>query len=90
MTPPSAQGKYTQDEVDEIVANRLREQNGVLWERWVNARLAEFGELSERLERIEGQIERERLARRLFLQAWSVIMAVMIPIGTVILQHYVH
>lgn len=89
MAPPPSRGLYTQSEVDEIVANRLKEQSWYLWEHWVNARLAEFGELKERLERIEARQQREDAARRLFLRIWGAVMVVVIPVGTVVLQHYV-
>lgn len=85
---PPSRGEYTQQQVDEIVQNRLREQTSYLWENWVNARLAEFGELNERLERIEDRQQREDAARRLFLRIWGAVMVVVVPLATVLLQHY--
>lgn len=84
---PPSHGQYTQEQVDEIVRNRLREQTNLLWENWVNARLAEFGQLDVRLERIEGRQQREDSARRMFFRVWGAAMVIAVPLGTVLLEH---
>jgi hypothetical protein len=56
----------------------------------VNARLAEFGDLNDRLERMELMQREEEAVRRRFLRAWGAAVVVAVPVGTVILQHFVH